>query len=320
MRYLKYILLVSFIGSINIPLKSELPSWTVYPNDFAYNMTLTGLIYLNDEESRDENDIIAAFSAGVCVGVASPVYNAAKDKFVYYLMVYSNEPSQVISFKIYDANEDEVIIVQETIDFSINGIIGNLDEPYVSSETIVVSGTDFLNFSIPNETDPAVYNGNEITIYMPVETDLTMLSPVFDLDLYATAKVNGVVQYSGQSIQDFTNPINYEIRGVNGSSSTTYVVKVYSSAITEFEAYNIFSPNGDGKNEVWKIQNNEAFRHCQFYMYYSTGNLVWESIGYNNDWDGTAEGVKLPKGTYYYVVKCEDCPNCDFKGSVTLIR
>jgi len=318
--YNKAFLILSLIVFQANYLWASVPTWSVNPSNYSYNMTITGVIYINGSESDDVNDIIAGFNGSECIGVANLVYNAALDKYVYYLMIYSNTASQVVNFKIYDASDDAEIDVEETVQFVIDGTLGRIDEPYVSSEDILNTTSTFLTFAIPGEKEQSQIWEDEITILMPDGSDLTNLSPEFTLDLYATAKVNGIVQYSGISAQDFTNSVIYEVTGVNGSSTTVYEVKVSAKSLIVFDAYNIFSPNGDGKNEIWKVMNHEDYRNCKFYMYYSTGHLVWESTGYNNDWDGTANGVKLPSGTYYYVVKCEECLDCEINGSVTLIR
>ena len=297
------------------------PDWSVIPSNYSYSMTITGVIYLDGVESSDENDIIAAFSGNNCVGLASPVYNSLMDRYFYFLMIYSNTATQVVSFKIYDASSDKIIDVEETVQFGIDKILGQIDEPWISSKDKLTFSVGFLNFSIPGEIDEAIIGEEEIVVLLPSETDLTSLTPEFTLDLYATTKVNGLVQRSGLSVQDFSNPVIYVVRGVNGSNSKAYTVKVFANDYAEFEAYNVITPNGDGKNDVWKIKNPDVYRNCEFFMYYGTGKLLWSSIGYNNDWDGkTLDGKELPMQTYYYVVKCNECSSCKISGSVSLIK
>ncbi len=314
-------ILVAFLLMLAATIWAAAPTWSVNPSNYTYNMTITGVMYINSSESNDANDMIAAFNGNNCIGVANSVYNADFDRYFYYLMIYSNTASQTVTFKIYDASADMIINVEESLQFVIDGIIGQIDEPWVMSENILGVSSEFLNFSIPGEKDEAVISENEIAVLMPPSTNLTNLVPEFTLDLYATARVNGIVQRSGLSNQDFTNPVIYEITGVNSSGTSVYTVNVFANELANFSAYNVFTPNNDGKNDVWKIQNHEVYRNCTFYMYYSTGKLIWSSIGYNNDWDGkTVTGSNLPSDTYYYVVECDECPDCKIKGFVTLLR
>ena len=73
-------------------------------------------------------------------------------------------------------------------------------------------------------------------------------------------------------------------------------------------------------NVFLEIKDNETYRNCTFYIYNNTGQIVFESTGYNNDWDGTYQGSQLPIGVYYYIVKSPECPECKFSGTISLIR
>jgi gliding motility-associated-like protein len=68
------------------------------------------------------------------------------------------------------------------------------------------------------------------------------------------------------------------------------------------KAPNTFTPNGDGVNDVWEIQNLKDYPGCIVEIYNSAGSLVFRSIGYASPWDGTWKGQKVPVGTYYYVI------------------
>jgi len=84
------------------------------------------------------------------------------------------------------------------------------------------------------------------------------------------------------------------------------------------EANNFMSPNDDGKNDTWIVKGNYLLDDCNIKIYSSWGNLVFESDGYDNSWDGTIADKALPEGIYYYVISCgSDDP---VSGSITLIR
>ncbi len=67
---------------------------------------------------------------------------------------------------------------------------------------------------------------------------------------------------------------------------------------------NIFTPNNDGKNEVFHIENMELYPNSQLYIYNRWGKLVFETNNYMNDW--TADGVE--DGTYFWVLKLNEIP------------
>lgn len=85
--------------------------------------------------------------------------------------------------------------------------------------------------------------------------------------------------------------------------------------------YDVFSPNGDGKNDLWVIDGLENYPNNELQVYNRWGSLVYEQRPYTNTWDGTnKKGVELPSATYYYILKLNDTENQIFSGHVTIIR
>ncbi|HQL70285.1 MAG TPA: gliding motility-associated C-terminal domain-containing protein, partial [Bacteroidales bacterium] len=83
--------------------------------------------------------------------------------------------------------------------------------------------------------------------------------------------------------------------------------------------FNTFTPNGDGVNDIWHIENIEQFEFNQVWVYNRNGNLVFSSEFYANNWDGTYNGKPLPEATYYYVIE-PGAGKDALKGHVTIIR
>jgi gliding motility-associated-like protein len=69
---------------------------------------------------------------------------------------------------------------------------------------------------------------------------------------------------------------------------------------------NVFTPNGDGKNDVWIIPGIEFYQDCTLTLFDKNGSKVFEQKGYKNDWDGNYNGKAAPEGTYYYLLSCSD--------------
>jgi gliding motility-associated-like protein len=82
---------------------------------------------------------------------------------------------------------------------------------------------------------------------------------------------------------------------------------------------NVFTPNGDGINDVWNIKAIEAFPQCTVSVFERNGSLVFQSKGYGQPWDGTYRGSPMPPGTYYYVITPANGMR-PFSGSVTIVR
>lgn len=82
---------------------------------------------------------------------------------------------------------------------------------------------------------------------------------------------------------------------------------------------NVITPNGDGKNDVLKIEGIELYKENTLAIFNRWGNEVYRSAGnYQNNWSG--EG--LSEGTYYYVLKLvsKEGVASSATGYITLLR
>lgn len=82
---------------------------------------------------------------------------------------------------------------------------------------------------------------------------------------------------------------------------------------------NIFTPNGDGKNDLFVIKGLASYPGSQLLVFNRWGNEVYQSDDYQNNWDGGG----LAEGTYYYVLNRRE-PGTNaitpFKGWIFLKR
>jgi gliding motility-associated-like protein len=61
---------------------------------------------------------------------------------------------------------------------------------------------------------------------------------------------------------------------------------------------NIFTPNGDGFNDYFKIPNMEYYPNSTMVIYNRWGRKVYENTNYNSEWDGE----KCADGVYFWVL------------------
>lgn len=66
---------------------------------------------------------------------------------------------------------------------------------------------------------------------------------------------------------------------------------------------NTFTPNNDGINDTWRIDYLNTYPNNRVQVFTRTGQLIFESHGYNLPWDGTFKGKPLPFDTYYYIIE-----------------
>lgn len=93
--------------------------------------------------------------------------------------------------------------------------------------------------------------------------------------------------------------------GACGSTSDT--VRIVLKDCLSLKIPNAFSPNEDGVNDIYTIENIQYYPQNTFVVFNRWGNKVFEATPYTNTWDGTSQfgsafGELLPESTYYYVL------------------
>jgi gliding motility-associated-like protein len=113
-------------------------------------------------------------------------------------------------------------------------------------------------------------------------------------------------------------------RGLESRPSNT----VCNQACPQFALPNVFTPNGDGKNDVFEALRCPAFvEQVELIVYNRWGVKVYQSVGGSLSWDGrSSEGAELPSGLYYYQVSVRfgllerNAPPQVYKGWVQILR
>lgn len=120
-----------------------------------------------------------------------------------------------------------------------------------------------------------------------------------------TTKVGVIVQ---------TATVGTASSDANAANNTATV----SQTITGLIIPNVFTPNGDGVNDVFQIPGLEAYSTNDLVMMNRWGNNVYQKHNYQNDWDGSG----LNEGTYFYLLKVQTAGGkwYSYKGYVTLLR
>ena len=86
----------------------------------------------------------------------------------------------------------------------------------------------------------------------------------------------------------------------------------------------LITPDGDGKNDEWVIENIARFPNSKVEVFDRWGSTIFSASGYNNEsvvWRGTGPGSgKLAAGTYFYVITySHNGVNREKKGFIELI-
>ena len=88
---------------------------------------------------------------------------------------------------------------------------------------------------------------------------------------------------------------------------TTVFIHIKCIRCSEMYIPNAFTPNGDGRNDVFTAQSAEEYPFFEMTIYSIDGKqLLFTSRDIKRGWDGTYKGVLQPHGAYRYVVRYQD--------------
>jgi gliding motility-associated-like protein len=105
--------------------------------------------------------------------------------------------------------------------------------------------------------------------------------------------------------------------GEKGCTSTdSMLLKVFK----ELKVPNAFTPNGDGKNDTWRIPGLDDYKNATVQVFNRWGQIVFKSTGYSNPWRGDINGTPLPTGAYYYVIQTKEGEHGTISGMVMIVR
>ena len=129
-----------------------------------------------------------------------------------------------------------------------------------------------------------------------------------------------------------------EMNGISGGENSVVYALIHPVCGNSFDTLNVtvekceeynpliptvFTPNNDGRNDLFIIDNLHAlYPESEVKIVNRWGNLVFESEGYLNPWDGTmlGSGELLPAGTYFYRIYLNDEAMTEITGPISIIR
>ncbi|WP_316783529.1 lamin tail domain-containing protein [Pedobacter frigiditerrae] len=179
------------------------------------------------------------------------------------------------------------------------------------------------------QTGSAVVNINTLPVINISGNTSTPISKGTPVMLSAT----GGVSYSWSPSTDIVTGQGTANLTVRPKQTTTYAVTVTNASgctsnqsitIAVEEDYkikplNILTPNGDGKNDKFTIENIDYYPNNTLKIFDRSGRIVYTKKGYANEWDGTYNGTALASDTYYYILDFGTNIS-QFKGYITIIR
>ncbi|MFH0895582.1 MAG: gliding motility-associated C-terminal domain-containing protein, partial [Bacteroidota bacterium] len=139
----------------------------------------------------------------------------------------------------------------------------------------------------------------------------------FSSDLSDTAIANP----TAMPLNTSTYILTISNTGCTKTDSVTVAVENCDTAQNSLTIVNAFTPNGDGKNDLFKAKGTNI-KTVHLKIINRWGQLLFEATSNDPGWDGTYKGQEVNPGVYYYVIEVtfEDGEVRNKAGSVHLIR
>jgi gliding motility-associated-like protein len=143
---------------------------------------------------------------------------------------------------------------------------------------------------------------------------------------------------TGEDISFSWNPMAYMVDAtliqptVSPPTDITYILSVESAfhctskdsvhvrAVDGIFVPTAFTPNGDGKNDSWRIPFLDVGLGADVKVFSRWGQLVYHVSSAAVSWDGKLNGQPQATGTYVYLITFKDGKLPELKGTFTLIR
>ena len=166
-----------------------------------------------------------------------------------------------------------------------------------------------------------------VTLYPPM-----VISPLGDIEICrnklltleavasgGAGKYNYSWKFNSNEIKS-NNPI--EFIPMEKGKYSVHITDICNTVFTDFNLSildcdiiipNVFTPNDDGKNDTFNVENIE-YHNNQLIIYNRWGKKIFEAFNYSNDWNGG----NVSQGVYFYTLRLENGEK--FNGSVTILK
>lgn len=221
---------------------------------------------------------------------------------------------------------------------TINSTVENHAEtaPIPNSTQAVSSNQPLSGSGITGTTDDKGENDGTADSHRPVIQvfPLTGTAPLTISCLFSGAAESASWNLGDGTIIDnqkpfnhtFTAPGEYQLTltttDQNGKKHHAFTKVVVKSDNLLTNIPNIFTPNGDGRNDFFKIESDKDI-DFEATIIDKSGKTIYSWKGIENGWDGKlSSGAEAEKGTYFYVIfaTASDKIKHTYKGTLTLIR
>ncbi len=277
-----------------------------------------------NSQENSQTSLVLPLVVGGCYSLSLDL--ASRDDLGHYTWGTGfNYYSAPVKLRIYGSNNvsDKGELLAET------SPVTNVNWETVNFQIKAAYEINFLLLEVVLE-EPGAENGNILIDHLilsedPVESTVVLNETFIPADLPLTIEASESPSYSW-SPSTGLSCYDCQQAQVNSANSRTYTCAIISSSTGcpaeelfiltfeeepeepvepiepgEFKIPNVFTPNGDGINDLFVIQGLSPY--SSLLIYDRSGKELLSVDAYDNSWDGSdMEGNPLPEDTYWYVL------------------
>ncbi len=245
----------------------------------------------------------------------------------------------------FDVSEDQYVCIGNTTDFKTFTILNPLDTytySWADENGVELSTTDSLSVSIPGDytvtatstnifgftctktktvhllpAEPATITNTIINEYW-VEENFSLKVEISGLGIYEYAldNVNGPYQNEAYFVNISPGIHEVFVREIHGCGISSKMVSIFGFS-------NFFSPNGDGINDIWKVQGINFKPSAKIYIFDRNGKLMYQfKPALGQGWNGFYRNKPAPETDYWFTAEMVNYKGEPIirKGHFSLIR
>ena len=247
--------------------------------------------------------------AGVCIGDNVRLNDLSDPKdgsITGWYWDFGDNNSSTQQSPVYTYNSEDTFLVSHAIVNSFGCTSDTAQKPFtVYPYPVVNAGEDKL-----------VLEGEYVLLVSTATGNNLLYSWTKDVNIGTNLYLNNstILSPTSTPLDDIIYTLTVTARGGCPASDQVKVKVLKTPKIP-----NTFTPNNDGRNNKWEIQYLKSYPFAKVQVFTRTGQLVFESKGIYQPWDGTLKGKPLPVDTYYYIIEAESGRK-PVTGYVTIVR
>jgi gliding motility-associated-like protein len=182
---------------------------------------------------------------------------------------------------------------------------------FVAIDSSKCNISDTASLTIVVDPVPVVDLGTDTTLCSGNSISLDAGNPGF-VYLWSTGATTQTITVADSG--------KYWVNVKSGPCGKSDTVNIHKKANLTYIVPNVFTPNNDGLNDVFKIKSDEL-TSFEGKLYNRWGKFIYTWTEPLKGWDGKIKGNDAPDGVYFYVLNFKnECGEKEVHGFVTLLR